>query len=1064
MRYLSILLLLAFSFTGFSQSTYELNTLIFKAKEEFRVYFLRSKTDFYKLESQFHKIGVTSITQEYPRSSKPRESVNQLGMPTTDISLIYRLKYSGDFKPTDLVNNLMRTGAFQYVEPSFIFKSLYTPNDSELNTWNHLEFMNVLDAWDVTKGDTNVVIGISDTGFDIDHPDLVGSVKYNFSDPINSIDDDADGYIDNYRGWDLGENDNDPSINGSDHGVVVAGFAGATPDNSFQVAGTGFNCKLMPLKIADASGNLTQGYQSIVYAADHGCDVVNCSWGSPNSWSQQGQDVIDYAIGKGCLVVSAAGNSNAEDLFYPASFEFVLSVGGTNSLNQKWTEASQGSNYNNYVDVVAPSVNLYRITDGGGSLRSGGSGTSLSAPIVAGIAGLVKSQFPSYNPYQILEQLKSTAIDIDTIAFNAPYQGKLGKGLVDAHKAVTDSTNPGFIFINPVFTDLMDGVYRAGDTIYLYGEFYNMLATSSSSTAMSVTTESPYIELVDSAFTFGSFPGEGAGWKSDGAPFKFKVKDDIPFNETIDFKVIITDGEYLNWQMVKADFNPHYINVTNNNIDFTVGGNADLGFIGNSLGGKGLGVKYKGGSNILYQMGILASLNGTQSSFGLDGDFEYSKGIDSASNYEADLVLYSKYSDDIVGVNKIGLTIDQKTMSWSESKRSDFIIFEMNIKNNSGADINGLNIGVFSDWDIGSYDQNIGVYDSLIKTGYCYSVGGTYAGIHILSDSTEAHYAFNNNGSNGSINQLDGFSSAEQFSSISNGNSRDSANLGDVSQTVGLNGINILNGDSAKLTFALVVGDDYNTIKNASLAADTAYFELYNLVLENNYLKNTLCNASCDGKASVGVRGGVGVYDFQWDDLSSQTVDTASGLCSGTYNCIVVDESGISDSISVVITEPSQLVVNLMDTIMDVGSNCNGEINGTISGGSTPYLISWSDDLGRDSLHAINLCVGEYDFVVTDVNGCEVKDTIAISDLVGKDELSLNKVLIFPNPSRGIISLSNVINPLTVLILDINGKELQRHATKKTLTIDLNGFSQGVYFVKIQDENSSILKKISIIK
>lgn len=1064
MRHLFILLLIAFSFTGFSQANYESNTLIFKAKEEFRVYFLRNKTDFYKLEGQFHKIGVTSITQEYPRSAKPRQSVNQLGMPTTDISLIYRLKYSGDYKPTDLINNLMRTGAFQYVEPSFIFQSLYIPNDTELNTWNHLEFMNVFDAWDVTKGDTNVVIGISDTGFDIDHPDLVGSVKYNYADPINSVDDDADGYIDNYRGWDLGENDNDPSINGSDHGVVVAAFAGATPDNSFQVAGTGFNCKLMPLKIADASGNLTQGYQSIIYAADHGCDIINCSWGAPNSWSQQGQDVINNATDKGCLVVAAAGNSNAKDLFYPASFEFVLSVGGTDSLNQKWTDSNNGSNYNDYVDVVAPGVDLYRVRDGGGALQGGGYGTSLSAPIVAGIAGLVKSQFPSYTPYQVLEQLKSTAIDIDTIAFNAPYQGKLGKGLVDAHKAVTDSTNPGFIFMSAIFTDLADGVYRAGDTVYLYGDFYNMLTASSSATAMSVSTESPYIELLDSAFTFGSFPGEGAGWRSESAPFKFKVKDDIPFNETIDFKVTITDGDYFTWQIAKADFNPHYINITNNNIDFTVGGNADFGFIGNSLVGKGLGVKYKGGSNILYQMGVLASLNGTQSSFGLDGDFAYSKAIDSASNYEADLVLYSKYSDDIAGVDKIGLTINQKTMSWSESKRSDFIIFEMNVKNNSGSDINGLNIGLFSDWDIASYDQNIGVYDSLIKTGYCYSIGGTYAGIHILSDSTEAHYAFNNDGFNESINQGDGFSSSEQFSSISNGNSRDSASLGDVSQTVGLNGINIFNGDSVKLTFALVVGDDYNTIKKASLEADTAYFELYNLVLDNNYLKNTLCNASCDGKASVGVRGGVGVYDFQWDDLLSQVIDTASGLCSGTYKCVVIDESGISDSISVLITEPSQLVVNLTDTIMDVGSNCKGEINGTISGGTPAYVISWNDDLGRDSMHAINLCVGEYDFVVTDLNGCEVKDTLAISDLVGKDELLLNEVGVFPNPSRGVISLSNVTTSLTVLILDINGKELQRHETKRTLTIDLNGFSKGIYFVKIQNENSSIIKKISLIK
>ena len=294
MRYLPVLLLLAFSFTGFSQSTYEVNTLIFKAKEEFRVYFLRSKTDFYKLESQFHKIGVTSITQEYPRSSKPRESVNQLGMPTTDISLIYRLKYSGDFKPTDLVNNLMRTGAFQYVEPSFIFQSLYTPNDSELNTWNHLEFMNVLDAWDVTKGDTNVVIGISDAGYYMNNMELfpkVVSSNLNFS------------------------------MTNAAHGTAVATTAAGSTNNAFGKSSIGFNSSLdlRPMN-----------YNGLLEATYAGAKVINASWAGGCYYSFYGQDIVNEVYNNGSIIVASAGNgstcNNAATKVYPASYEHVISV------------------------------------------------------------------------------------------------------------------------------------------------------------------------------------------------------------------------------------------------------------------------------------------------------------------------------------------------------------------------------------------------------------------------------------------------------------------------------------------------------------------------------------------------------------------------------------------------------------------------------------------------------------------------------------------------------------------------------------------------------------------
>ena len=106
----------------------------------------------------------------------------------------------------------MRTGVFEYVEPSYTSQPLYKPNDPEIDSLYFMEMLNMYQAWDSTMGDTNVVIGISDTGFDIDHPDLVNSVKYNYNDPIDGVDNDGDGYIDNFRGWDLGDNDNNPQV------------------------------------------------------------------------------------------------------------------------------------------------------------------------------------------------------------------------------------------------------------------------------------------------------------------------------------------------------------------------------------------------------------------------------------------------------------------------------------------------------------------------------------------------------------------------------------------------------------------------------------------------------------------------------------------------------------------------------------------------------------------------------------------------------------------------------------------------------------------------------------
>ena len=168
------------------------------------------------------------------------------------------------------------------------------------------------------------MIGIIDTGTDPDHPDLAANLKHNYADPINGLDDDGDGYVDNFNGWDLGESDNDATVNANTHGSHVSGCAAAVTDNGVGVASPGFNCKFLPVKISNAGGTLTMGYEGIVYAADHGCNVINCSWGGGGGGAL-GQNAIDYAtINKDALVVCAAGNNSSNQTFYPAAYNYVF--------------------------------------------------------------------------------------------------------------------------------------------------------------------------------------------------------------------------------------------------------------------------------------------------------------------------------------------------------------------------------------------------------------------------------------------------------------------------------------------------------------------------------------------------------------------------------------------------------------------------------------------------------------------------------------------------------------------------------------------------------------------
>jgi len=1051
-----------------SSANYESKTLILKVKDAFRSSCKDDEIVNSRLEYIFDKIGLFKVFKEFPRHRKPVRVKHANGQVFTDISLIYKLKYKNNYDPWVVIPHLLKTGMFEYVEPSFKFELLYTPNDPQILDLYFLDTINAYEAWDVTKGDTNVVIGISDTGFDIDHPDLVDNVKYNYLDPINGIDDDNDGYVDNYRGWDLGEGDADPSVGSNKHGVAVSGVAGASTDNGTQLAGVGFKCKLLPIKVTDATGALTVAYGSIVYAADHGCSVVNCSWGSPNSWSQLGQDIVRYAtVDNNCLVVASAGNSNNNDKWYPASFSWVLSVGGTDTLNQKWVRsATEGSSFNEEVDIVAPSMSIMRLNNGGGIL-GGARGTSFSSPMVAGAAAIVKSKFPNYSAVQVMEQLKATADDLSGIPFNSTYENNMGEGLLNMYRAVTDSSNPGLYMDSLVFTDLQDGLFTDGEVIYIYGTLFNALTTSSSVSKMTISTNSPYVELIDSIRVFGVLLSKSS-MKTNGIPFSFKIKQGTPSSALVEFKIVFEDVSYDTKQMISTTLNIDYISTTINDLSFTIGASGKLGY--NIIGdqSQGVGLKISGGETVLYQMGLLAAVDQVKSSYVLDNDWEKNEELSYIyPGVESSLDVLTSFKDD-PATNSIGLTLKQKTLIWNDSDKRKFIIIEYKVINTSGGAITGLNLGIFSDWDINQYNNNIAIYDSIIKTGYSYEPGGDYVGIHILSDFLVQHYAFDNNGANGSIVQSDGFTSLEQYTSISGGNGRDSAGVGDISQVVGVGDIDMSIGDSVEIAFAVVAGLNYNELKEQTLKSDTIYNSIRNLDLNISHLSDLSCKDSCSGVAVVNVSKGIPPYDYLWDDPLAQISDSAIGLCAGTKVCRVTDAIGNFSDISVVISEPSALTINFIDTIMDEGS-CNGGINGVVSGGTPNYTIEWEDDLGRDSIHAIDLCFGSYSLKVTDSNGCFVKDTIDI-DLVTRVNHFNSQlgVSIYPNPAINyvIIDNSKLMNKSIVNIYNKIGENVLSEIIMPFCyhNIDLNNLSSGLYSVTISHEKENQEFKLVIIR
>lgn len=767
---------------------------------------------------------ILSVSPRFPGHTGTPKGIKN----AVDLSLIFQIRFAPEKEVEQLCKQLMKTGLFRYAEPNYLPEPLFTPNDTLLGLQYHIPKIKAPEAWDLNQGDTNVVVGITDTGIDLFHPDLVGNIKRNYLDQPDNIDNDADGYIDNFQGWDLGENDNLPQCNANFHGLHVAGISSATTNNLTGVAGTGFKCKMLPIKISNASGSLTHAYDGIVYAADHGCQIINCSWGGTGG-GQYGQDIVNYAtFNTNSLVIAAAGNNGNDELFFPASYENVLSVAATDQNDHK----KQTSSYGIRVDVSAPGEDMYSTWVNGGYTPSGG--TSTAAPAVAGAAGIVKSFFPSYSALQIGEQLKVTSDVVDTVPFNLPYSGMLGKGRINLLRALTETNHPGLVITHDSISDNNNLSLEIGDTLRLFTEITNYLQPTAGNVTMLVRSPSAFLQALDSTASLPALGTLQSSWNAND-PFSFIILPGTPINFELDFRVELSDSNgFITFDFVRVMVNVDYLNIQVNQVATTATSKGAIGY--NASGTQqGLGFVYEN-QNLLYEAGLLIGVSSTRVSDCVRGtgafpdqDFQALQRIIPVNPpQQSDFETFASFNDSS-SQNPIPVRVIQKTYASTQAGLDRFVVFEYDIINTGTAAIDSLFAGLFADWDIQNSGQNKSETNAANKMGFTFSTqsGGYYAGIQVLSwDAPFNHYAIDNvSGGAGGINLFDGFTGAEKLLALKTARSNAGQGSGgnDVCDVVSAGPYALNPGDTIQVSFALLAANNLNDLISAASNAQNWY-------------------------------------------------------------------------------------------------------------------------------------------------------------------------------------------------------------------------------------------------
>ncbi|WP_172665838.1 S8 family serine peptidase [Flammeovirga sp. OC4] len=681
----------------------------------------------------------------------------------------------------------------EYAEIDVYYKDLqeipeYTPNDpshtSQHNIFNH----NLKQAWAITKGSEDVIIGIHDSGFDVEHEDLKGNIKINELElnGIAGIDDDNNGYVDDIYGYNFRTNSG--NLTGTDHGTEVAGNASAVPDNEIGIAGMGFNTKM----IFAVRNTLS----SLSYLAENGADIINMSWGAANVSSRAYAEVIDFYTEDpeyDVLFIAAAGNDNHGQVltdYYPASYENVMSV---SAVDQNKNHRNYTKSYN--ITVAGTDGSLTTTTNNG---YKGATGTSFASPTLTGIAALVRGEYPELTAKQVKQLIRFTAdTTFYSIGSNANNKYVFGYGLADAYRALTYKDSAHIIQAENIQYGhhiTRDITIEQGDTIAIWFDFKNILNGNSGDLKAIMTSYSDsYTPISDTTF-IGQLNDEQE-ISNENTPFLFKISESANLQENVHFRINFVDSTsnyvYKDWQNVELNITlEQFINFSKITgvfrPDGTIGKEHGLNYYTSNLNNN------FGYYHLTRQAGvILASKDrvsdATYTNINTNtrsADFQGVSFVNYIREYASDnnfpVHAYTMKYVDSKSNAPVSVEVDQTYFSGNQYYVNSEFFTELAIKNNSNAEIDTLYAGLFMDWmmEYTTFSQNdfpadssILDYDPERRMVFVKHVNERkYAAITLLNEGKINIQAIDNsNGDNSAIDITDGFTDQEKIQAVSSG-------------------------------------------------------------------------------------------------------------------------------------------------------------------------------------------------------------------------------------------------------------------------------------------------------